>query len=92
MPELADPDKHADEDGLDRDAVAALNRAGAPEPEIAGRMPSQARSGRGAVNNPAVRFESRVVSPFDDGWDTLTGEIEEPVEVDDGKDPVAKVG
>ena len=44
-------------------------------------MPSGAQRGRGAVTNPAVRFESSVVSPFDDGWDTLTGEIEEPVKL-----------
>jgi DNA repair photolyase len=87
MPELADPGKHttgwdaSDGEALDRDAIAALNRAGAAEPEIAGRTPSQARNGRGAVSNPAVRFESTVVSPFDDGWDTLTGEIEEPVKL-----------
>jgi DNA repair photolyase len=87
MPELADPSKRtmdwdaSDGEALDRDAIAALNRAGAPEPEIAGRTPSQARNGRGAVSNPAVRFESTVVSPFDDGWDTLTGEIEEPVKL-----------
>src|ERR1700679_1364051 len=84
MPELAHPSKptmdwdSSDGEALDRDAIAALNRAGAAEPEIAGRTPSQARNGRGAVSNPAVRFESTVVSPFDDGWDTLTGEIEEP--------------
>src|SRR6202789_3073151 len=87
MPELAHPSKptmdwdSSDGEALDRDAIAALNRAGAAEPEIAGRTPSQARNGRGAVSNPAVRFESTVVSPVDDGWDTLTGEIEEPVKL-----------
>ncbi|MSP01190.1 MAG: PA0069 family radical SAM protein [Acetobacteraceae bacterium] len=68
MPELAEPDK---------DALNAMNRAGMPEPEPTSRQPSGLRRGRGAVTNPAVRFESSVVSPFDDGWDTMNGEIEE---------------
>jgi DNA repair photolyase len=72
MQQVADPDK---------DAIAAMDWAGAPEPEPPTRLPSGAQRGRGAVTNPAVRFESSVVSPFDDGWDTLTGEIEEPVKL-----------
>jgi DNA repair photolyase len=72
MPELAESDK---------DAIVALDQAGLPEPEPVARTPSGARRGRGSVTNPAVRFESSVVSPFDDGWDTLTGEIEEPVKL-----------
>src|SRR5476651_1339789 len=72
MPELAESDK---------DAIAAFDQAGMPEPETRVRVPSGAVRGRGAVTNPAVRFESSVVSPFDDGWDTLTGEIEEPVKL-----------
>ena len=68
MPQLAETDK---------DAIAALDRAGMPDPETTRRMPPGLKRGRGAVTNPAVRFESSVVSPFDDGWDTLTGEIEE---------------
>jgi DNA repair photolyase len=43
----------------------------------AGNMPSLARKGRGAVTNPPVRFDSQVMSPFDDGWDTLTAEFGE---------------
>jgi DNA repair photolyase len=42
-----------------------------------GRMPSLARKGRGAVSNPPVRFDSQVISPFDDGWDTLAAEFGE---------------
>ena len=38
-------------------------------------MHSLARSGRGAVTNPPVRFDQRSTSPFDDGWETLTGEF-----------------
>lgn len=55
----------------DADAIAALEQAGLPEAEPAERMPSLARRGRGAVSNPAVRFDSQVASPFDDGWDSL---------------------
>jgi DNA repair photolyase len=36
------------------------------------------RRGRGATGNPANRFESRVLEPFDDGWDTLEGLAELP--------------
>ena len=43
----------------------------------AGNMPSLARKGRGAVTNPPVRFDSQVISPFDDGWDTLATEFGE---------------
>ncbi len=39
--------------------------------EPVGLMPSEQRSGRGAVGNPRVRFDSLVKSPFDDGWNTL---------------------
>jgi DNA repair photolyase len=72
MPQLAEADK---------DAIAALDQAGLPEPEAEARMPSGARHGRGAVTNPAVRFEPSVVSPFDDGWDTLNGVLEEPAKL-----------
>jgi len=34
---------------------------------------SKARRGRGALSNPANRFEDRALEPFDDGWDTLEG-------------------
>jgi DNA repair photolyase len=63
------------ETGDDRDAIAALARAGAPEPPPAEVMPSLARHGRGATTNPPVRFEQQATSPFDDGWDTLTAEF-----------------
>ncbi len=32
-----------------------------------------ARRGRGATHNPANRFETGVLEPFDDGWETLDG-------------------
>ncbi len=63
--------------GKDADAIAALDRAGFPEPEPVARMPSLARSGRGAVTNPDVRFDRLAIAPFDDGWETLTAEFGE---------------
>ncbi len=49
-------------------AFACLDQA---EPAPRARMPSQARRGRGAVTNPAPRFDARETEPFDDGWSTL---------------------
>ena len=72
MPQLAETDK---------DAIAALDKAGMPDPAPVARMPSGQRRGRGAVTNPAVRFVSAVASPFDDGWDSLAGEIAEPAQL-----------
>lgn len=60
---------------MDPEALAALERAGAPELPPHTAMPSLARSGRGATLNPAVRFDRQVASAFDDGWDTLTAEF-----------------
>ncbi|MGE0419970.1 MAG: PA0069 family radical SAM protein [Acetobacteraceae bacterium] len=40
-------------------------------------MPSRARTGRGAVTNPDVRFDRFAIAPFDDGWDTLASEVGE---------------
>ena len=62
---------------LDAEALAALDMAGAPEPPPEAAMPSLVRRGRGATINPPVRFDHQVGSPFDDGWDTLTGEFGE---------------
>ena len=61
----------------DADAIAALDQAGLPEAESIARMPSLARRGRGAVTNPAVRFDQQAASPFDDGWDSLSTEFAE---------------
>ena len=61
--------------GIDRDAVAALDRAGLPDDAPACRMPTQQRAGRGAVSNPGVRFESQDRSAFDDGWETLSHDV-----------------
>jgi DNA repair photolyase len=61
----------------DVEAIAALARSGEPEPEPESRMPTMARHGRGAVSNPAVRFDRQTASVFDDGWDTLGTEFGE---------------
>ncbi len=71
------PDTDSDMDARDMDAVAALERAGQADPQEAAIMPSLVRHGRGATTNPGVRFDSSSSSPFDDGWDTLTGEFAE---------------
>ena len=55
----------------DPEALAALDRAGGPEAEPAGLAPSLARRGRGAVSNPAVRYDRRQTEPFEDGWTPL---------------------
>ena len=70
---------HADagKQPLDAEALAALDMAGVAEPPPATAMPPLVRRGRGATTNPPVRYESQAGSPFDDGWDTLTGEIAE---------------
>jgi len=73
MREHTDPDK---------DAIAAMDLAGIPEPEVSLALPPLGRSGRGAVTNPAVRFDSCVSSPFDDGWETLTHEFGELPKLD----------
>jgi DNA repair photolyase len=59
----------------DREALAALARAGEPDPEPAAMMPPSARRGRGATINPPVRYDRQSMSAFDDGWETLGSEI-----------------
>ncbi|HYZ63528.1 MAG TPA: PA0069 family radical SAM protein [Acetobacteraceae bacterium] len=63
---------------LDRDALAALSRAGEPEPPPEERSRSLARDGRGAVTNPKVRYDRQSTTPFDDGWSFLTEPEELP--------------
>jgi DNA repair photolyase len=62
---------------LDTEALGALAVAGDAEPAPEARLPSLARHGRGATLNPAVRYDSQVISAFDDGWDTLGAEFAE---------------
>lgn len=59
----------------DRDAILAMEQSGMAEPPPAIRHRPQTTAGRGAVTNPAVRFESSVLAPFDDGWATLAQDI-----------------
>ena len=72
---MLDSGESGKDGGMDRDAIAALERAGLPDaaPRIA--VPPLARRGRGAVDNPPVRFEQHAASPFDDGWETLTSDF-----------------
>jgi DNA repair photolyase len=71
-PERSGPERFGpDRSTLDRAALAALALSGAPDPAPRARMPSAARRGRGAVTNPASRFDATEAAPFDDGWNTL---------------------
>jgi DNA repair photolyase len=72
-PDKDTPDK--DTGDRDLDAIAAMDRAGAPEPAPADVAPSLRRRGRGATANPPVRFEQASAHPFDDGWSTLAAEF-----------------
>ena len=42
--------------------------------------PGRRRKGRGALGNPANRFDPREVEPFDDGWGSLEQEELPPLE------------
>jgi DNA repair photolyase len=59
----------------DRDAIAAMDNAGLPDAEPVSRFRSRQAAGRGAVSNPAVRFDSHAAAPFDDGWETLSQDL-----------------
>ena len=56
---------------IDHAAIAAMAACGNAEPAPRQRLPTMARRGRGAVSNPAPRFDARDTEPFDDGWSTL---------------------
>jgi DNA repair photolyase len=62
---------------IDLDAIAAMDKAGLPDDGPAERFPPGQAAGRGAVTNPNVRFDARGASPFDDGWDTLSLDVED---------------
>ena len=51
------------------------------------RFPPRQAAGRGAVSNPAVRFDAHGASPFDDGWDTLTQDSRRPAAARHHADP-----
>src|SRR5580692_2780426 len=60
---------HADpgDQSLDAEALAALATAGDAEPAPEARLPTLARRGRGATLNPAVRYDSQVISACEHG-------------------------
>ncbi len=62
------------EEDLDREEMALLCRAGEPEPAPDILARSLARRGRGAVTNPASRYDRQSTSAFEDGWSFLTEE------------------
>src|ERR1700712_2364595 len=62
---------------IDLNAIAAMDKAGLPDDGPAERFPPGQAAGRGAVTNPNVRFDARGASPFDDGWDTLSLDVED---------------
>ncbi len=68
---------HTGDRQIDRDAIAAMDRAGLADAVPAQAYPSRQAAGRGAVSNPGVRFEARDATPFDDGWDTLAQDVGE---------------
>ncbi len=61
---------------LDRDALAALDRADLPDhPPRHPALRPPAQKGRGAAVNPPSRFDAQTAAPFDDGWSTLAAEF-----------------
>jgi DNA repair photolyase len=70
MPSLQ-PSRAARAVQIDPAAIAAMAAAGEVEPAPKRRLPPMARRGRGAVSNPAPRFDTQSAEPFDDGWSTL---------------------
>ncbi len=70
-PRQAAPRRRGAPRDIDPAAMAALAACGTPEPPPRARMPSMARRGRGAVNNPPPRYDGLAAEPFDDGWNTL---------------------
>ena len=62
---------------IDRNASALMESAELPDAEPVQRFPSRQAAGRGAVNNPGVRFDRHAAYPFDDGWGTLSQEVGE---------------
>ncbi len=63
---------------LDPEALQAMRHAGEAEPEAQTVIRSLARHGRGAVTNPAVRYDRQSAETFDDGWSFLSDPAELP--------------
>lgn len=59
---------------IDHDALAAFERAEVAEPPPETVLPTMARRGRGAVTNPASRYDRQDNGAIDDGWSFLTGD------------------
>ena len=60
---------------LDPDALAAFAQAEAAELRPDELERPIARHGRGAINNPAVRFNRHTSASFDDGWASIGEEL-----------------
>jgi DNA repair photolyase len=66
---------------VDQQELAALDRAGVPDLPLGKAsltippLPAKVHKGRGATVNPPNRYESQATVPFDDGWQTLAGEL-----------------
>jgi DNA repair photolyase len=58
----------------DPEALAAFNQSSLVDDAPETRLPGLARRGRGAVTNPASRYDNQVAAPADDGWSFLTGD------------------
>ncbi len=60
---------------VDPDALAAFQMSELPEPEPdLGTRPARHR-GRGAITNPAPRFDTLAATPVTDGWEAITAEL-----------------
>jgi DNA repair photolyase len=68
---------HQMEVQIDRDAIAAMDHADAPDTGPTQQFPTRQAAGRGAVSNPGVRFDAHSSSLFDDGWETLSQDVGE---------------
>ena len=60
---------------LDPDALAAFAQTDAIEAEPNAPQRSLARHGRGATNNPAVRYDRHTAQAFEDGWASIGSEL-----------------
>ena len=58
----------------DPEALAAFGFSESVEPSPTVVMPGLARRGRGAVTNPASRYDRQTDAAIDDGWSFLTGD------------------
>lgn len=59
----------------DHDAIAAISQAGYADAPPDAAPPKRKAAGRGAIGNPAVRFDAQSATDFDDGWGSLASDI-----------------